>query len=241
MRFILYFFTWTFVISTLGYLLEGDFQNFGTGLFLSALMLWWSKCVRDRRRRKIGIVPEKSPGQGSKLTRAVRAASQEWSGSAATVATPQASPSEEAPVATPTVEAAKEPEPQAEDQELTPETPAPVTAEAMSQEIAVEVKAEPESVESQTVPTDVSSGAETTPVTVDEKAIERQFWKDASGKDLNVGSQVSFLANSRGESVSIAGILVGEQDGKALIQVPKGALLPANDYAIPWTVVSLRD
>jgi hypothetical protein len=239
MRFVLYFFTWTIVLATVGYLLGGDFENFGTGVFLSALLLWWSKSVRDRRRRKLGIVPKNSTGKGSKLTRALKAASEEWSGNSAPAVTQQP-PFEETPVSAPVVETEAQPSPAAVE-DLPVETAAPTITQEIVEETPVEVKAEPEVVESQPESPMSSSDSDGIAVAVDEKAIERQFWKDARGNDLNVGSQVSFLANSRGESVSIAGILVGEQDGKALIQVQKGALLPANDYAIPWTVVSLRD
>ena len=241
MRFVLYFFTWTFVLSTLGYLLEGDFQNFGTGLFLSALMLWWSKSVRDRRRQKLGIVPKNSKGKGSKLTRAFKAASEEWSGNSAPVAEQQPLIQATPLSAAPATEEVAEPSPAEATQDLPEESALPPIEEEAVEETPVEVKAEPQAVESQPESPANSSNSEAIPVAVDEAAIERQFWKDSRGRDLNVGSQVSFLANSRGESVSIAGILVGEQDGKALIQVQKGALLPANDYAIPWTVVSLRD
>lgn len=240
MRFVLYFFTWTIVLSTVGYLLAGDFENFGTGLFLSALLLWWSKSVRDRRRRKLGIVPKNSTGKGSKLTRAFKAASEEWSGNSAPAVTQQP-PIEETPVSAPFVEAAVESSPAPVIQEAKLETAAPETSTEVVDEAPVEVKSEPEVIAEQPASPASSSDSEALAVTVDEKVIERQFWKDARGNDLNVGSQVSFLANSRDESVSIAGILVGEQDGKALIQVQKGALLPANDYAIPWTVVSLRN
>jgi len=240
MRFVLYFFTWTFVVATISNLVEGNFEGFGTGLFLSGLMLWWSKSVRDRRRRKLGIVPKISTAKGSKLTRAFKAASQEWSGNSAPAVTPQPL-LDIAPAPAPVVETEAQPSPAAAVEDLPVETAAPTFTQEVVEETPAEVKAEPEVVESEPESPKSPSDSDGIAVAVDEKAIERQFWKDARGNDLNVGSQVSFLANSRGESVSIAGILVGEQDGKALIQVQKGALLPANDYAIPWTVVSIRD
>ncbi len=227
-------------MATISNLVEGNFEGFGTGLFLSGLMLWWSKSVRDRRRRKLGIVPKISTAKGSKLTRAFKAASQEWSGNSAPAVTPQAL-LDIAPAPAPVVETEAQPSPAAAVEDLPVETAAPTFTQEVVEETPAEVKAEPEVVESQPESPKSPSDSDGIAVAVDEKAIERQFWKDARGNDLNVGSQVSFLANSRGESVSIAGILVGEQDGKALIQVQKGALLPANDYAIPWTVVSIRD
>jgi hypothetical protein len=240
MRFVLYFFTWTFVLSTLGYLLEGDFQNFGTGLFLSALMLWWSKSVRDRRRRKLGILPKNSGNKKSRLTRAVKAASEEWSGNSAPVVTANPITSEEAPATSPFAETVSEPGPHPAGEDIPSQTSEPVNVAEAAEESPVEAEVKPEVLEHQPESPEPSSGSDATVLAVDVKAIEREFWKDSKGNDLNVGSQVSFLANSRGESVSIAGVLLGERDGKALIEVQKGALLPANEYAIPWNVVSLR-
>lgn len=62
---------------------------------------------------------------------------------------------------------------------------------------------------------------------------------DSSGTELHVGAQVSFMASNKGEVVHIQGVLIGERDGKALVSV-NGGLLPRNDYAIPWNLVSLN-
>lgn len=63
------------------------------------------------------------------------------------------------------------------------------------------------------------------------------IWKDSSGRDLGVGAKVSFFITKKGETVEVEGILLGEKDGKAHIEVGPGNPLPKNDYSIAWSVV----
>lgn len=240
MRFVLYFFTWIFVLSTLGYLVEGDLQNFGTGLFISALMLLWSKSVRDKRRLKLGILPKVSGNKKSRFTRAFKAASEEWSLKPSSNLTANQSMSEPVSAALPVVQEPVESETNPADEGLAKETSERAMPTEAVEESLVEPETNSELAEQHPEPSTPSSKAADMLIAVDEKVVEREFWKDSKGNNLNVGSQVSFLAKSRGESVSISGVLLGERDGKALIEVQKGALLPANEYAIPWSVVSLR-
>lgn len=62
-------------------------------------------------------------------------------------------------------------------------------------------------------------------------------WKDSSGHDLGVGARVSFFITKKGETAKVEGILIGEKDGKAHIEVGPGNPLPKNDYSISWSVV----
>lgn len=239
MRFVLYFFTWTFVLSTVGNLTAGDYQGFGTGVVLSGLMLWWSKTVRDKRRAKLGIAPKNLGKKTTRLNRAIRAAGEAWATPASSASSEAAEPNSKTE---PVVEIAS-PSPASPAAEVEPVTVSPAVEEVAAAEIVPQIESEPQGeeqeLEAQPAEANVSEAVATQPdLEVSESS--RQFWRDSKGNNLNVGSQVSFLANSRGETVSIAGVLLGERDGKALIEVQKGALLPANDYAIPWSVVSLR-
>lgn len=254
MRFVLYFFTWSIVIGTLSALAQADWENFFTGLFLSAPMLWWSKAVRDKRRRKLGLVtdPVGVTESGSKLKRAIQAARGEW-------ARTPVLPGEE--TRRPTGDLyLQQMQPEDVTQNLATNDPNQETnsllAEAKPAEEIVEqkplapnavegipelspsVEAEPEPI----VP-EALEAANENPQKLDPEETPRpeaKLWRDANGKSLHVGAQVSFLAKSKGQSVSIPGLLLGEREGKAVIEVQGGALLPANEYLIPWHVVSYR-
>jgi len=63
------------------------------------------------------------------------------------------------------------------------------------------------------------------------------IWQDSLGKELGVGSEVSFLMKKSGQTIAVEGTLLGEKDGKALIEVGPGSPLPKNDYQIPWSIV----
>ena len=239
MRFVLYFFTWTFVLATIGSLTAGDLREFGTGAVLSGLMLWWSKRVRDKRRVKLGIIPKNLGKKRTRFGRAFQAAGEAWTSPAS-----NAKPEVIQPIAE-TAEWVEDPDQSPAETVIDVEptqTPPTVEGNVAAEEVR-HVEPEP------TVIDQVASAEPETLAVSDTALIQpepealgptRQIWKDSRGNNLNVGSQVSFLANSRGESVSIAGVLLGERDGKALIEVQKGALLPANEYAIPWNVVSLH-
>lgn len=208
MRFVLYFFTWAFIVQTVGNLLKGDVDQFVTGLFLSGLMVWWSISVLNRRKRKLarsnGEMPPKKKRKGGQAKADESLADEAPHAGASRVDTQTQEP---------IVPGASEPAVESLDESDTFDgTGLTFTAEGDDEE-ALE----------------------------NEPKVERPRWRDAQGKELHVGARVTFFANSRGESVAIPGVLLGESEGKALIEVGSGALLPKNDYAIPWNVVSLVD
>jgi hypothetical protein len=254
MRLVLYFFTWSILIATLSALAQADSENFFTGLFLSVPMLWWSKVVRDRRRRKLGLDthPVKVSDSGSKLKRAMQAARIEW-------ARVPVLPGEETrgPVGGFDLRQAQTEEvsenlaisdPHQETNSLTAEPerseeivqPEPVAPQAAENKVEPDTSAgtDPESNVRDTP--DASTGNAQNLESEEKPAPAGKRWQDANGKSLNVGAQVSFLAKSKGQSVSIPGLLLGEREGKAAVEVQGGALLPANEYLIPWHVVSYR-
>lgn len=254
MRFVLYFFTWSFVIGTLSALARSDWENFFTGLILSVPMLWWSKAVRDRRRRKLGLdtVSIKVTESGSKFKRAIQAARIEWArvpvlpGEETRRPTGALNPQQANADEVTQNLAANDPH-QETNSLLSESVPAekiveqePLAPKAVEDipELLPSVEAERES----SVPEVPEAPNETPPnLELDQNpGSQAKLWRDANGKSLHVGAQVSFLAKSKGQSVSIPGLLLGEREGKAVIEVQGGALLPANEYLIPWHVVSFR-
>lgn len=254
MRFVLYFFTWSIVIGTLSALAQADWENFFTGLFLSAPMLWWSKVVRDKRRRKLGLVtdPVRVTESDSKIKRAIQAARGEWArtpvlpGEETRRPTGELNPQQTQPEEVTQNLATNDPnqetnsllaeaEPAGEIVEPEPSTP---QVEEGKAEASTSVETEPEPI----VPEVPEAPNETPPNLEPDQnpGPQAKLWRDANGKSLHVGAQVSFLAKSKGQSVSIPGLLLGEREGKAVIEVQGGALLPANEYLIPWHVVSYR-
>lgn len=65
-------------------------------------------------------------------------------------------------------------------------------------------------------------------------------WKDSVGRDLHVGAEVSFSGKSGSNVLQIDGVVVGENAGKARIEVAGGQPLPKNEYLIPWSNLRLR-
>jgi hypothetical protein len=254
MRFVLYFFTWSIVIGTLSALAQADWENFLTGLFLSVPMLWWSKVVRDRRRRKLGLdtQPVKVTESGSKLKRAMQAARAEWANVPVLPGeetrrpsgdfNPQQAQAEEQTENPAIDKPHKEtnslnPEQGHSEESVQPELLTPQPLEAIP-EAATSAETEPGSTALEVLdpPTDKPQNLEHE----EKPGLGAKLWQDANGKRLHVGAQVSFFAKSKGQSVSIPGLLLGEREGKAVIEVQGGALLPANEYLIPWHVVSYR-
>jgi gas vesicle protein len=252
MRFVLYFFTWVFVVQTIGNLARGETDQFITGLFLSGLMVWWSVSVRRRRIRKLaGDQTSKDAKPQSNWNRSwgelkaelsdtwkkgkseIRAESSEtWNkatGEIKAEISKLASPMKSKPDSLIT----SSEEESSSDLPLDAVTPAvelfPETQTDKSSELnPFNHEAGPTAdTEAQVEPAEQA------------KSPERPLWTDAYGKPLHVGAKVSFLANNRGQSVNIPGTLLGERDGKALIEVASGALLPKNDYSIPWNLVAL--
>jgi hypothetical protein len=93
---------------------------------------------------------------------------------------------------------------------------------------------EPEQMVEQVRPVKVPSVPEPEPI-----AASGNSWKDSKGSDVHVGAQVTFMVSNKGQALSVPGILIGERNKKALIQVSSGGAVPKNDYAVPWSVVSL--
>lgn len=242
MRFLLYIFTWSVIVQTIGDLANGDIDQFMAGLFLSGLFVWWSVAVRNRRLRKLngGILPplnikpkwtkksnpistetlaqssdktrERMETQGDEVVEVADEAIEKMlDGAAEGLISDSISEPENGPQ----VEL-KDPQP----------TSGHSSTEVSSGILVSDVVS----------PDPQSASVEEEPV-----APERPIWLDRNGKPLNVGSKVSFLANSRGQSVKIPGVLLGEREGKAFIEVSSGALLPKNDYSIPWNVVCLEE
>lgn len=231
-------------MSTVGDLARGDIDQFVPGLFFSGLMVWWSVSVRNRRKRKLaGDLPAK------------RAKSQKDSKNSAQVVGPvrTGADSKDAGSADPTgldhVQVVEEngnsastdlPANSQAANSSTPEGSA-IDAATSDPDPTPELLVDESSTHDATgvgFTTDDVDGAGSAEET---SQFDRPNWRDGQGRELHVGAKVSFLANSRGQSVSIPGVLLGERDGKALIEVGSGAMLPKNDYAIPWNVVSLTD
>lgn len=254
MRYVLYFFTWVSVLGSLISLVQGELDGFLASLIITGPLLWWSKAVRDRRRRKLGLEAQvlSVSESSSKLKRSIQAARIEWN-------RVPVLPGEETRRPVDDLDSA-----QAEDA-VTVERPAEVEPEIQTNQRSNEPEPEQLSVqreaaetdaieisepvftapETESSPTGLDAADEVTqdPVTLDAEldlGPQAKLWRDANGKNLHVGAQVNFLAKSKGQSVSIPGLLLGERDGKAVIEVQGGALLPANEYLIPWHVVSYR-
>jgi hypothetical protein len=245
MRFVLYFLTWAFIVQTVGNLVRGEVDQFLTGLFLSGLMVWWSVTVRNKRKRKLsGNTESNEPKPQGNWDRAWGELKAE---SSALVSRKKSKvePQQAVPVQATPFELSEEPS----EQVTTTQTAEPVDTRPQDDSASPAVIEEPTQSEDSSVQL-----ADSNPV-IEERvepelqpepsepaqAPERPLWTDSQGRALHVGAKVSFLANSRGQSVSIPGVLLGEREGKALIEVASGALLPKNDYSIPWNVVSLVD
>ena len=245
MRFVLYFFTWAFIVQTVGNLVRGDIDQFLTGLFLSGLMVWWSVTVRNKRKRKLsgntGSNEPKPQGNWDRAWGELKAESSALVSRKKSKAEPQ----QVAPVQPTPFELSEEPS----EQVTTTQTAEPVDTPTQDDSASPAVIEEPTQSEDLSVQvaetnnvSEEPEGQEALPAESEPaQAPERPLWTDSQGRALHVGAKVSFLANSRGQSVSIPGVLLGERDGKALIEVASGALLPKNDYSIPWNVVSLVD
>lgn len=254
MRFVLYFFTWAIVYGTFSALAQADWVNFTTGIFLSAPMLWWSKVVRDRRRRKLGISPKpvKVTKTGSRLKRSFQAARVEWGRApffpgeetrrdlSEIDSSPPVDSESEARDVEMHAEAESD-EPEEETVEISGGSSVSAVSEASeASDLSPETSREPSS-NSESVDEDAPEAEVLVPEAAPmNPAPAGRAWRDSNGKIVHVGAQVSFLAKSKGESVSIPGLLLGERDGKAVIEVQGGALLPPNEYLIPWQVVSHR-
>ena len=245
MRFVLYFFTWAFIVQTVGYLARGDVDQFLTGLFLSGLMVWWSVSVRNRRKRKLARTA--SAGEAKPQGNWDRAWGELKAESSALLSRNKSKTESQqvTPILATPVESDAEPN-QPATEALAAETtnevatdvsPSPAVTEEPAKEEAVGIPVAEKSNVSEVLLGQEPLPAESEPA----QTPERPLWTDSQGRALHVGAKVSFLANSRGQSVSIPGVLLGERDGKALIEVASGALLPKNDYSIPWNVVSLVD
>lgn len=237
MRFVLYFFAFAFVFNTLNYAAEGDWEMTLTGAVISGLTIWWARASRDRRRRKLGLpTKQKTSSKFAAIQKSLLDNRRSSS-----LSTPTPSVQEES-----TISLAKLRE------EFQPITPENFQVEASQQDNSAEHAAEtvPVGLEQTTECAEIreNSAQESLepenpakPSEVSEPAPERPVWRDAAGRPLHVGATVTFMANSKGNPVSINGLLLGERDGKALIEVQSGALLPKNDYVIPWNVVHLAN
>jgi hypothetical protein len=247
MRFVLYIFTWLFIVSTVGALVQGDLSDFVTGLFVSGLMVWWSKSVRDRRRRKLsgGDVVAKSTkpdGGSSSFDEALERANREVKNAESEVSKLWTAVKGEAKQE---LQKAKASSAQISKKDSI-ESP---SLEVITEEAPGDAIVSPSETTKQSEPDShaqalASEQVQPDPEPASELKIERPerpIWKDSQGRGLHVGAKVTFLANSKGQSVSIPGTLLGERDGQALIEVSSGALLPRNDYSIPWSVVTSVD
>lgn len=263
MRFVLYTITWVVVVQTFGNLLQGEIDQFLTGVFISGLMLWWSKSVRDRRRKRLGLDNNSSDLKSKK--RRPRAAHN--TNSETEVPNGQSGLAQDlAPDLRPELDATRDELEQVklevekaknELSRLWAETKAQVRGETESTKEKRDEVPQPSEehersiAESEPLPFDADADSASDENAGDQPQADspsseqassgppRPVWKDSQGNNLHVGAKVNFLANSRGQSVSITGILLGESDGQARIEVGSGTLLPRNDYSIPWSVVSL--
>lgn len=245
MRFVLYIITWIFVVQTISELVQGAFDEFTAGLFVSGLMVWWSVSVRNRRKRKLaaaaGYQAEAKQSNWDRAWGELKTESSALVSRKKSKTDSQTTGSVDHGLNDAPVEATK----QETETPFTLDAATPTAVETLSETHGLE-STEPEPIIEDAAPATeadlVAVEPEVQPEQADEvQAPERPLWSDAHGKPLHVGAKVSFLANSRGQSVAIPGVLLGERDGKALIEVGSGALLPKNDYAIPWNVVSLVD
>lgn len=242
MRYVLYVFTWFVAAQTLGDLFQGDFGEFATGLFLTGLFVWWSLSVRNRRRKKLGLT-NSAPGltRGGKAGRAVQAFKSEWQNSQSNTKGETRQHKSAETAGTDLAEKAAEiaPDKSSDDTKMSTVEIATESSKSPNDEPSLTSLEEkrPSTMEAQAPQESAKESAEE----VSRREPLRPDWKDAAGRSLHIGANVSFLANSRGKSVSIPGVLIGERDGKALIEVSSGSLLPKNDYSIPWNVVSLAD
>jgi hypothetical protein len=247
MRFVLYIFTWLFIVTTLGALVQGDGEQFVTGLFLSGLMVWWSKSVRDRRRKKLSggdaLAKSSKPDRGSSsVDEALERANREIKNAESEVSKLWTAVKGEAKQELQKAKATSE----QISKEESSEGPSP---EAITEEAPGDAIVSPSESTTMSEPDSpdqvvASEQAQPDPEPASEPKMERPerpIWKDSQGRGLHVGAKVTFLANSKGQSVSIPGTLLGERDGQALIEVSSGALLPRNDYSIPWSVVTAVD
>lgn len=254
------------MFQTLRNLLLGDIEQFLAGLFISGLMLWWSKAVRDRRLKKKFPAgkpsknkPEKKINTSHSLSNADDDTQSEQVESTQDVVPKLEreldSTRRELERAKLELEKAK-----SEVSRLWAETKSQIFRDTQSMKDQpnhdsrpskdVDTKASdpiPAMVETQAAPIEtVVQNRKAESLSEEEfKEVDsgpaRPDWKDSQGKELRVGAKVTFLANSRGQSVSIPGTLLGDRNGQALIEVSSGALLPRNDYAIPWNVLTLSD
>lgn len=242
MRFVLYIITWIFVVQTISELVQGAFDEFTAGLFVSGLMVWWSVSVRNRRKRKLAAAAGyQAEAKQSNWNRATG----ELKDEVKTLLVRKPTPTEVADSSARGADLESKPEahlPGEQVQTLSTSEPESQTTEDPSvdtPDLATESFDESNTFD--------GSGLRFTSEEVDEEGLEnepkaeRPIWRDSQGRELHVGAKVTFFANSRGQSVAISGVLLGERDGKALIEVGSGALLPKNDYSIPWNVVSLVD
>lgn len=254
------------MFQTLRNLLLGDIEQFLTGLFISGLMLWWSKAVRDRHLKKkfpAGKPSKNRPEKKINTSHSLLNADDEAQ-SVQVESTQDVVPILERELdstrseldrAKLELEKAK-----SEASKLWAETKSQIFRETQSLKDEpnhdskpskdVDTKAldpNPAMVNTQAAPIEtIVQDPKAESLSAEEfKEVDsgpaRPVWKDSQGKDLHVGAKVTFLANSRGKSVSIPGTLLGDRNGQALIEVSSGALLPRNDYTIPWNVVTLSD
>lgn len=247
MRFVLYIFTWLFIVSTVGALVQGDPSNFVTGLFVSGLMVWWSKSVRDKRRRRLSgadaVAKSTKPDRSSSsFDEALERANREIKNAESEVSKLWTTAKDEAKQELKKAKAAVQKISNEESSDSP--TPKKTSADELRDAVVITLESatefEPDStaqvVEPEQAQPDVEPASQPTVARP-----ERPIWKDSQGRGLHVGANVTFLANSKGQSVSIPGTLLGERDGQALIEVSSGALLPRNDYSIPWSVVTATD
>lgn len=242
MRFVLYIITWIFVVQTISELVQGAFDEFTAGLFVSGLMVWWSVSVRNRRKRKLAAAAgDQVEAKQSNWDRATGELKEE----AKSLLSRKPSPTPVTYYSAPEIDLESRPQEEVLREQAQSNAPAivePQTIENPRDEtpaLATEPFDESNTFDGSgltfTSEEDDEAGLENEP------KVDRPVWTDAHGKELHVGAKVTFFANSRGQSVAIPGVLLGERDGKALIEVGSGALLPKNDYSIPWNVVSLVD
>jgi len=297
-RFVLYAMTLMFVIQAFATLFSGETSQTVAGFLISALMIWWSKTVWDRRRTKVAAAkakaqldpkdadPQDSSSENletelnpagsssslkseldaarseleklklevvkakneisSELAEAKKILSEQRNGARAAEEISSKLLAEIGKRADKVSEVAKEvrsrletpPKPDIVDEGISGEQ---AILDASS-ESAPEEKAVDQEVPSPAFTLEVSNSSHEDANSESEQARNepaRNAWRDSQGNALHVGAKVHFLANSRGQSVSIPGTLLGEREGQARIEVGSGALLPRNDYSIPWAVVTL--
>ena len=225
MRFLLYFVTLMFISQTFGYIGTQEWDMVWTGVFLSSIMVFWSYKVWTKRRTKSGKT--NAPKGANKLSTVQGA----WETAASELRTTLQDATKDLKTtlksASDEVKSAWQNSSSSNEIDQAPLDPNHATNGDEETEVS-DATSEESQLEGNKLET-----SEAVPAPV------RQLWNDNQGNSLSVGAQVSFPLNSNGSPVLITGLLLGEKEGKARIEVTGGGPLPKGDYSIDWSLVTL--